>query len=86
MFGGDNMQHKGHAYDGELNSMTFNLVKSSDAFTKKAPLFDVSVLDQDDEFNRWLNNNQSSTKEKRLTRKSEEGWPKRPPHRARSFF
>lgn len=36
---------KTHAYDGELNPMTFNHVKSSGAFTKKTPLFDVSTLD-----------------------------------------
>jgi ribonuclease D len=34
-----------HAYDGELNAMTFNHVKSSNAFTKKAPMFDVSLMD-----------------------------------------
>jgi len=67
-----------HAYDGELNAMTFNHVKSSNAFTKKAPMFDVSLMDQDEEFNRWLN--QATDSKKLLSKKSEDGWPKKKSH------
>jgi len=54
--------------------MNFNHVKSSDAFTKKAPFFNVSTLDQDDEFNRWLN---QATDSKLVSKRSEDGWSKK---------
>lgn len=76
MFGDHKTAQKG-AYDGELNAMTFNHVKSSQAFTKKTPLFDISVMDQDDEFNRWLNAQEvTKTGGKLLARNSEDGWGK----------
>ncbi len=58
--------------------MTFNHVKSSSAFAKKEPLFDVSLLEQDAEFNKWLNNQSQSQDifSNKLIRKSEDGWGK----------
>ena len=59
--------------------MTFNHVKSSHAFTKKTPMFDVSVLHEDDEFNKWLGSTGSSKQDvaKIIARKSEDGWSKK---------
>lgn len=69
LFGGATETTKASAYDGELNPMTFNHVKSSKAFDvkKNRGLFDISSLeDQDDEFSKWLENSrqqQASSKE-----------------------
>lgn len=56
IFGSSASTNHNTAYDGELNPMTFNHVKSSRAFEKKhSSLFDISALDgDDDEFSKWL--------------------------------
>ena len=63
-------------YDGDLNPMTFNLVKSSKAFDK-------NKIDIDDDLS-WLSSNDLSTTrdtyaiDERLTdaKRSEDGWNK----------
>ena len=43
-----NLTSGSQAYEGELNSMTFNLVKSSSAFSKQRHPFDVTLANGDD--------------------------------------
>lgn len=76
MFGSTASTNHATAYDGELNPMTFNHVKSSKAFEKKHPLFDISTLEGDDEYDKWFSNLQQNDKPF-SARKSEDGWGKK---------
>lgn len=73
-----------HAYDGELNAMTFNHVKGSKAFEKRNHDF-IEVFDEDDM--NWMNSNAStynssydSNRSKQFDsephKTSEDGWNK----------
>lgn len=76
MFGGGKPEKKA-AYDGELNAMTFNHVKSSRAFdinsARPFSPFDVSLIEEDQKFNDWLNSTTGGSTHK----KSEDGWAKK---------
>ncbi len=76
---------QGGAYDGDLNPMTFNHVKSSGAFGKRRQQPFLSLIEEDDErsykddaneFNQWLNSKISDPTAS-ASKKAEDGWPKR---------
>lgn len=85
MFGGSASQAE--AYDGELNPMTFNLVKSSKAFDMSSKkLFSIGE-DNNEELKRWLEDQQSFMGPQQAPAKhSEDGWHSRPAGRQNTRF
>ena len=87
MFGAGGAQ-VAEAYDGELNPMTFNLVKSSKAFDMSSKKL-FTIGEDNEDFRRWLEETGQQSfmgPQQAPAKHSEDGWDSKPAARKNIRF